>query len=126
MKLFLISLFVTAIAGLSACKTNSGDKFAGKWITYKIDDGEGNVLKRSETDDGESIDQFNRLGIELKQLPDSTGQYTFNFLGNEIIMKKISETELTGIAPGVYAEYIPSNNHLILHLGDLTYEYERN
>ncbi|MEO7210598.1 MAG: hypothetical protein ABIY35_06625 [Chitinophagaceae bacterium] len=126
MKLFLILFLVTGIAGLSACKTHSGDKFAGKWITYKIDDGEGNVLKRSETDDGESIDQFNRLGIELKQLPDSADQYIFNFLGNKISMKKISETELTGIAQGVYVEYIPSNNHLILHMGDLTYEYERN
>lgn len=126
MKLFAILFFVAGIAGLSACKSHEGDTFAGKWETYKIDDGTGNTLKRSEANNNEGLDQFNRLGIELKQIPDSANQYIFNFLGNEMIMKKISQTKLTGIIPEAFIEYIPSNDHLILHLGEVTYEYERN
>ncbi len=126
MKQLLNLLLISGVTFFTSCKTHQGDNFEGKWVVYQFNDGAGNTLKRSAINNNESMTQINRMDIEIKKFRDSAGQYIFNLMGNEIVMKKESETKIVGTLPILNAEYMPSNNHLILHMQEMTIDYERN
>lgn len=85
MKNFKI-IIALALMLLVSCNNVKKDKFIGAWISYE-------TYPPTEGPDQSMIGQIS----QLNNYQNTKETYVFNFLGNEIIMKKAGSSELTSL-----------------------------